>query len=150
MGIGLLLIHSPLTGCRVWDLVAAELRRAGYEPEVQDLTGAAGAGPPYCERLIRMIARSVSGRPVILIGHSRAGPLLAATAALAGPDVRGCVFVDARLPAPGQAWMDTVPPGVESRLRQMAAHLLLTRAGIDSADGNSVRQKATPHRLAYI
>jgi pimeloyl-ACP methyl ester carboxylesterase len=67
-----------------------------------------------------MIARHAQGRPTVLIGHSRAGPLLAAAAAMAGPDVQGCIFVDARLPAPGQAWMDTVPSGVAAWLRQMA------------------------------
>ena len=120
MGIRLLLIHSPLTGCGVWDLVAAELRRAGYETDTTDLSVAIGAGPSYCERLTRMIASSVGGRPAMLIGHSRAGPLLAAAAAMAGRDVLGCVFADARLPAPGQAWTDTLPPGYAARLRQMA------------------------------
>jgi pimeloyl-ACP methyl ester carboxylesterase len=116
----LVLVHSPLTGCRVWDLVAAELGRAGYEPDVLDLTRAVEAGPPYCLNLARTIARRASGRPAILIGHSRAGPLLAAAAAMAGEDAAGCVFVDARLPAPGQAWLDTAPPGFAARLRVMA------------------------------
>lgn len=100
--------------------MAAELGRAGYEPEVLDLTGAVGAGPPYCERLAGRIARSVLGGPAILIGHSRAGPLLAAAGAMTGQAVRGCIFVDARLPAPGQSWMETAAPGFAARLRRMA------------------------------
>ena len=51
----LLLIRSPLTGRGAWNLVAAELARAGYEPEVPDLTGVVGGGPPYCVRLARRI-----------------------------------------------------------------------------------------------
>lgn len=120
MAVRLLLVHSPLTGSDVWDLAAAELGRAGYQPEVLDLAGIVEAGPPYCPRLAEMIARSACSRPAILVGHSRAGPLLAAAGATAGPAVLGCIFVDARLPAPGQAWIDTVPPGFATRLRAMA------------------------------
>ena len=66
-----------------------------------------------------MIAGSASGGPAILIGHSGAGPLLAAAGALIG-QVHGYVFADAGLPAPGQSWMDTVPPGLAAQLREMA------------------------------
>jgi hypothetical protein len=63
---------SPLVGCATWDLVAAELARAGYEREVPDLTGTVSAGPPYCVRQAQVIARSAAGQPVILHGHSGA------------------------------------------------------------------------------
>jgi hypothetical protein len=56
-----------------------------------------------------VIARSASAQPAILIGHSGAGPLLAAAGAIIG-QARGYIFVDAGLPAPGQTWMETVPP----------------------------------------
>jgi len=114
------LVHSPLTGCGVWGPVAAELGRTGYETDVLDLTGVVEAVPFCGDGLIRAIAQSVSGRSTILIGHSRAGPLLPAAGVMAGDGVRGCVFVDARLPAPGHAWMETVPSGFATRLRQMA------------------------------
>ena len=41
---------------RVWDLVAAELGRADYEPAIVDLTGTVEGGPPYCLSLARAIA----------------------------------------------------------------------------------------------
>jgi hypothetical protein len=66
-----------------------------------------------------MIAGSASGQAAILIGHSGAGPLLAAAGALAG-QVRGYIFADAGLPVPGQSWMDTAPPELASQLRAMA------------------------------
>jgi len=74
----LLLVHSPLVGCASWELVAADLAGRGYEVGVPDLSGTVAAGPPYCSRQAEVIARSASGQPVILIGHSGAGPLLAA------------------------------------------------------------------------
>ena len=110
MAARLVLVHSPLVGCGTWDLVAAELARAGCELDVPDLTGTVTAGPPYSVRQARIIADSAAGQPAILIGHSGAGPLLAAAGAMIGEGVRGYIFVDAGLPTPGQAWLQTVPP----------------------------------------
>jgi pimeloyl-ACP methyl ester carboxylesterase len=115
----LLLVHSPLVGCTSWDLVAAELTRAGHEIGVPDLTGTVRAGPPYCLRQAEVIAGGAAGEPVILIGHSGAGPLLAAAGAMIGQSLRGYIFVDAGLPAPGQSWLQTVPPDLAAQLRQM-------------------------------
>lgn len=115
----LLLVHSPLVGCATWDLVAADLAGRGYEVGVPDLRGTVTAAPPYCVRQAQVIARSASGQPAILVGHSGAGPLLAAAGAILG-QVRGYIFVDAGLPMPGQAWMQTVPPELAAQLREMA------------------------------
>jgi hypothetical protein len=119
MGAQLLLVHSPLVGCGTWHLVAADLAGRGYPVGVPDLTGTVAAGPPYCPRQAAVIADSASSDPAILIGHSGAGPLLAAAGALIG-QVRGYVFADAALPTPGQSWMDTVPPGLAGQLYEMA------------------------------
>jgi hypothetical protein len=119
MAARVLLVHSPLVGCASWDLVAADLAGWGYEVGVPDLTGTVAAGPPYCSRQAEVIARGASGQAAILIGHSGAGPLLAAAGALIG-QVRGYVFVDAGLPIPGQSWMETVPPDLAAQVRDMA------------------------------
>jgi hypothetical protein len=66
-----------------------------------------------------VIASSASAKPAILIGHSGAGPLLAAAGALLG-QVRGYIFADAGLPAPGRSWMETVPPALAAQVREMA------------------------------
>jgi hypothetical protein len=115
----LLLVHSPLVGRESWELPAADLVRHGREVAVPDLTGTVAAGPPYCAAQAGVIAREAAGQPVILIGHSGAGPLLAAAGELLD-DVRGYVFVDAGLPTPGRAWMETVPPELAAQLRGMA------------------------------
>lgn len=47
------------------------------------------------------------------------GRSLAAAGAIIG-EVRGYIFVDAGLPTPGQAWMETVPPDLAAQLREMA------------------------------
>jgi hypothetical protein len=115
----LVLVHSPLVGCGTWELVAADLAGRGYELGVPDLTGTVVAGPGYCWRQAGVIADSAFGQPVILIGHSGAGPLLAVAGAITG-QVRGYLFVDAGLPIPGQSWMDTVPPDLAAQVRGMA------------------------------
>src|SRR5258708_9276107 len=119
MAARLLLVHSPLVGCATWDLVGADLAGGGYELGVPDLTGTVMAGPPYWLRQAQVIARSASGQPAVLIGHSGAGPLLAAAGAII-EQVRGYIFVDAGLPTPGQTWMETVPPGLAAQVREMA------------------------------
>jgi hypothetical protein len=114
----LLLVHSPLVGPASWDLVAPRLAEPGREVTIPDLTSTVAAGPPWCSRQAELIARTAGDRPVVLVGHSRAGPLLAAAGTII-TQVRGYVFVDARLPTPGQAWLDTAPPELAARLREM-------------------------------
>jgi pimeloyl-ACP methyl ester carboxylesterase len=116
----LLLVHSPLVGCGTWEPVARDLAGNGYAVTVPDLAGAVAAGPPYHLRQAQVVAGSAAGQPAVLIGHSRAGPLLAAAGTMLGEAIRGYVFVDARLPAPGRSWMETVQPGLAARLREMA------------------------------
>src|SRR5208282_6688469 len=118
MAARVLLVHSPLVGSATWELVAADLAGRGCEVGVPDLTGTVAAGPPYCSRQAEVIARGAAGPPAILIGHSGAGPLLAAAGAIID-QVRGYVFVDAGLPAPGQSWMETAPAELAAQLRDM-------------------------------
>lgn len=116
----MLLVHSPLVGCGTWEPVARDLAGDGYAVALPDLAGAVAAGPPYHLRQARVIAGSAGDQPAVLVGHSRAGPLLAAAGRMLGEGIRGYVFVDARLPAPGRSWMETVQPGLAARLREMA------------------------------
>lgn len=116
----LLLVHSPLVGRGTWSPVAADLAARGYAVTVADLAGTVTAGSPFHLRQARMIAESAAGQPAILVGHSRAGPLLATAGAMLGEADRGRIFVDARLPAPGRSWMETVRPDLAARLRDMA------------------------------
>src|SRR5258708_21876437 len=108
MAARLLLVHSPLVGSATWDLVAANLAGRGCEVGVPDLTATILAGPPYCLRRAEVIARSASGQPAILIGHSGAGPLLAAAGAPLshGP---GFPFLAAGPPLPGPNPVGTPP-----------------------------------------
>ena len=116
----LLLVHSPLVGCGTWEPIAEILAGDGYPVTVPDLVGTVTAGPPYHSRQARAIADSAGGSPVVFIGHSGAGPLLATAGMMLGEQARGYIFVDAGLPTPGRSWMETVPPDLAAQLRGMA------------------------------
>lgn len=119
MPVPLVLVHSPLVGPATWDALAGPLRQRGYEVLIPDLTGALADGPPYWPRQVAVIAGSAAGQHVFLVGHSGAGPLLAA-AGEALEQTEGYVFVDAGLPYPGQAWLQTAPPELAEQVRAMA------------------------------
>jgi pimeloyl-ACP methyl ester carboxylesterase len=116
----LVLVHSPLVGCGIWEPVARLLAAEGYSVAVPDLAGAVQAGPPFHRAMARVIAESAASQDVVLVGYSRAGPLLATAGMMPGARVRGYVFVDARLPSPGHSWMQTVAPDLAARLRETA------------------------------
>jgi hypothetical protein len=119
MPVPLLLVHSPLVGPATWDVLAGTLRERGHEVLIPDLTGSLTAGPPYWSKQVDAIAGSAVGQQVILVGHSGAGPLLAAAGG-ALDQVEGYVFVDAGLPFPGQSWLETAPPELAAQLGSMA------------------------------
>jgi pimeloyl-ACP methyl ester carboxylesterase len=119
------LLHSPLTTSAAWGRLGEELLLAGVDAVVQvevddDET------PPYAQRYVASAARQIAaqvdqvqvprtdppvpiepidltGQPVVLVGHSGAGPLLPQVAfarQAVGKPVAGYVLVDAGLPRP--------------------------------------------------
>ncbi len=110
MALALTLVHSPLVGPATWDVLAAALSDRGREAWIPDLTWSVSDGPTYLAGQVASIVEVVDGRPTILVGHSGAGPLLAAMGESLGC-VEGYVFVDAGLPHPGRSWFDSAPPG---------------------------------------
>lgn len=73
-------------------------------------------GPVYWQAQADVVRDSATG-PVILVGHSGAGPLLPLMAH--GLEVVAAVFVDAGLPAAG-SWLDQLPAGAAAGLRALA------------------------------
>jgi pimeloyl-ACP methyl ester carboxylesterase len=116
----LLLVHSPLVGCGTWEPIAEVLAGDGYAVTVPDLGGTVTGRPPYHSRQAQVINDSAGGQPVVLIGHSGAGPLLATAGMMLGEQARGHIFVDAGLPTPRRSWMETAPPDLAAQLRGMA------------------------------
>jgi hypothetical protein len=106
MGPGtLVLLHSPLVGVESWGALPAALRRAGAAVVAASVDG--DDRPPYAERYVAQAAARVleaapeAAGPLVLAGHSGAGPLLPAVGAAlraGGRPAGGYLFCDAGLP----------------------------------------------------
>lgn len=120
------LIHSPLVGPRTWELVAHELRRQGRETAVPSLLGVADAPVPqwrHCVAAVRAATEDIGG-PVVLVGHSGAGPLMPAITDAIHGNVAALIFVDAMLP-PASGHAQLAPSESLPQLRALASDGLL-------------------------
>jgi hypothetical protein len=108
----LVLLHSPLVGVESWGRLPEVLRRGGV--------GAVAVGvgtdgeAPFAEGYVRgAVVGALDGPPpadpLVLVGHSGAGPLLAAVGnglKARGRPVGGYLFCDAGLPEDGASRLD--------------------------------------------
>jgi pimeloyl-ACP methyl ester carboxylesterase len=126
--VTLLFVHSPVVGPTTWALTADVLRSTGFRCHVPDMTGVSSAGPPYYPKYADVAAEGLHGtddEPVVLVGHSAAGPLLPAIADVLSGRVAGAIFADAQLPRPGLSWFDTAPAPLRDQLLGMVRDGLL-------------------------
>jgi hypothetical protein len=122
--VALVLVHSPLLGSSTWRPVADALVADGYTVARPSLDGVFDAPSPYYPRLVERVAQAArpvaSAGALVLVGHSGAGALLAASASAIDPPPAAVLFVDAILPHPGASWLDTAPPALAEQLRALA------------------------------
>ncbi|MFZ5730918.1 MAG: hypothetical protein A2882_09700 [Phenylobacterium sp. RIFCSPHIGHO2_01_FULL_70_10] len=111
------LTHSPLLGPLSWQAVRDQLAARGHEARAPAWPRLAAMESDFYARLAAGLSEQVgAGPPVLLVVHSGAGALAPALeTALASP-VAGVIFVDAILPHPGLAWLDTAPPALRADL----------------------------------
>jgi hypothetical protein len=115
------LIHSPLVGPGTWMPVARELECQGRDVRVPSLLGVADASAPqwrHCAAVVRAATEEVA-EPLVLVGHSGAGPLLPAIADALASEVAALIFVDAFLP-PRAGSVALGPPPFMRQLRALA------------------------------
>ncbi|WP_242613578.1 hypothetical protein [Herbihabitans rhizosphaerae] len=113
-------MHSPFLGPASLRPLADALAERGQQTVILDLRPSVVA-PPVHQTLVGSFAdvtadAALSG-PLLLIGHSGAGPLLPAFADTFEEGAAGLIFLDAGLPTPGRSWRDTVPADLYSHLR---------------------------------
>ncbi len=103
------LVHSPLVGPITWALVSNELRRHGHGSLVPELASPTETPfwPQHVDSVVGVLADLPAADPVVLVGHSGAGPLLPAIGRAAGRPVAAYIFVDAGLPTGGASRMST-------------------------------------------
>lgn len=108
----LVLLHSPLVGPLTWRAVAAHLPGA----VAPDLSGAV----THASVAERVAARLEVDGPVVLVGHSGAGPLLPRIARTVRQPVAALIYVDSVLPHPGESWIQNAPADLVDHLRGLA------------------------------
>jgi len=120
----LALVHSPLVGPLTWQTVAEVLRDGGEVVVVPDLTRSVAVGSPVLPAVQQAAADAVDTArppgPVVLVGHSGAGPLLPGIADRAAAPVRALLYVDSLLPQAGASWFDRAPADLADHLRGLA------------------------------
>jgi hypothetical protein len=118
----LVFVHSPLVGPLTWRAVAERCAGVSWTTAVADLTSALVGPPPYQPAIAAAVGRAADplDRPVVLIGHSGAGPLLPGVAASIGAPVAGLVYADAGLPHPGRTWFETAPAELAEHLHDLS------------------------------
>lgn len=98
------LIHSPLVGPLTWSLIAQEMRSRGQDVRVPALEDSPHPDKPFWKQHAESVSRSLADlqrdKPVTLVAHSGAGPLLPAIRQLIPNPVHAYVFVDAGIPRP--------------------------------------------------
>jgi len=99
VNLAYVLMHSPLVGPLTWEPVARRLPGA----VVPSFLGVADAAPPYWPLVAETVAAAVEHLPpdseVVLVAHSNAGRFVPVVVDAIGRTVKGCLFVDASLPA---------------------------------------------------
>ncbi|HEY6541026.1 MAG TPA: hypothetical protein VIZ18_08820, partial [Ktedonobacteraceae bacterium] len=95
----IVLVHSPLVGPFTWSPVAQRLQALGFDVLVPTLIDSGETPPPYWQQHATSFQRALVSipkeRPLVLIGHSGAGPLLPVLTQAAHHPVNGYLFVDA-------------------------------------------------------
>ncbi len=125
-----LLVHGAWHGAWCWRDVLAPLLAAGHRAHAVTLTGVgerahllhAGITLETHIEDVTQALRSEELEPVILVGHSYAGMLITAVADRMPGSLAHLVYLDAVVPAPGEAWGDTHSAATRtSRLAAAAA-----------------------------
>lgn len=118
------LVHSPLVGPSTWSGVADVLGRRGHDVVVPALTNPDQTVGPLWHHHAEQIRASVEARsrtaPVVIVGHSGAGPLLPAAGDNLVNQVSAYIFVDAGLPKDQASRLDDAPPAFAARIRELA------------------------------
>lgn len=121
----LVLVHSPLVGPLTWRPVAERMAAQGYAALCPSLSVPMAGAPPYVAAITATVAAQVRragvAGPVVLVGHSGAGPLLPALADELHVEVYGLVYVDSLLPQPGATWFDRAPAQLSEHLHRLAS-----------------------------
>ena len=156
-----LLVHGAWHGAWCWREVLRALTAAGHRAHAVTLTGVGERAhllhsgitlQTHIEDVAQaLLAEELAG--AILVGHSYAGMLITALADRQPADLAHLVYLDAVVPAPGEAWGDTHSAATRAaRLAGARASRDFTIAppdpaifGLQGAQRDWVARRQTPH-----
>lgn len=126
----LVLVHSPLLGPATWEAVHRLLNEASWRVIVPRLLNDAPAGGLYwrrhCENVRAALDAANINGPLVLAGHSGAGPVVPALAEASGRSCAAYVFVDSDLPRADRSRFDRFDRAADvEALRARAVHDML-------------------------
>jgi pimeloyl-ACP methyl ester carboxylesterase len=123
----IVLIHSPLVGPSTWKLVAEELGGRGMDVLLPTLHDEDSSQVPYWQQHAQSVVEALDhiahNQPVVLIGHSGAGPLLPAVAEYIPQPVAAYIYVDAGIPCDGASRLDLLAEELPQIAPQIRAAL---------------------------
>ena len=109
----MVLVHSPFVGPFTWSLVAKPLQADGFDVLVPHLADSGETPPRYWQQHAGSVQQALGPisqeRPLVLVCHSGAGPLLPVLAQATRHPVTAYLFVDAGLPHPGKSQLEEIP-----------------------------------------
>ncbi len=160
------LVHGAFTGGWHWQRVRHQLQKAGHEVYTPTLTGAGERGH-LLSRDIRLAVhvKDVTSllfhedlHDVVLVGHSYGGVVITAVAEQAADRIKQLVYLDATVPAHGQAATGAFTEGTADVLSQMSSGtdwllpaLPLSAVGVSlPADVEWMTPRRGPHPLATL
>jgi hypothetical protein len=119
------LIHSPLVGISTWAKLVPELRGRGIDVLVPALTD--DGAPPYWQQHAESVAQALKDvpddQPLILVGHSGAGPILPAIRQALRQPVAAYVFLDAGVPKHHATRLQMLREELPDAAAQLLPHL---------------------------
>ncbi len=117
------LVHSPLVGPSTWTSVAEHLERRGHDVVVPQLDNPDRTTGPLFRHHAEQVRKAVEAwtrtAPVVLVGHSGAGPILPAAGDRLVNEVLAYVLVDAPLPRDQQSRLEDAPPEFAEQLDRL-------------------------------
>lgn len=162
------LVHGGWHGGWCWRRVAPLLRSDGHEVHMPTLTGLGvrtHLGRPdtglatHVEDVVAVLELD-DLHDVVLVGHSSAGAVVAGVAQRCPERLRGLVYLDAFVPAPGQSVIDLLPPpraehflGSVDDLGRIQLDYDVAMDGwaiTDAADRAWVRPRLRPHPVRAL
>ncbi|WP_071396325.1 alpha/beta hydrolase [Bacillus tuaregi] len=127
MELNIVLVHSPIVGPSTWAPVSRELRGREIRTIVPTLPSIIDMSTPIWAQHAQAVARRLESipnyQPIVLVGHSGAGPLLPAIGASSPHPVAAYVFVDASLPHGGRSQLEEIEANSPVLLSSLSSYL---------------------------